>query len=102
MNADHAQPQATEPALATPPELQEVLAELSRRELIFHRPEFGTARADFERMTTEDFWETGASGRRYSRAFVLENWRSASPPRTTTSGRRVTSIAADCRRILIF
>jgi len=72
MNADHAQPQATEPALATPPELQEVLAELSRREPIFHRPEFGTARADFERMTAEDFWETGASGRRYSRAFVLD------------------------------
>jgi len=23
-------------------------------------------------MTAEDFWETGASGRRYSRAFVLD------------------------------
>jgi hypothetical protein len=61
-----------EPTLTTPPELQEVLAELSRREPIFHRPEFGTTRADFERMTAEDYWETGASGRRYSRQCVLD------------------------------
>jgi hypothetical protein len=61
-----------EPALVTAPELEDVLAELSAREPIFHRPEFGTSRADFERMTVEDFWETGASGRRYSREFVLD------------------------------
>ena len=56
----------------TDSELAEVLAELSRREPIFHRAEFGTTRADFQRMTVEDFWETGASGRRYSRAHVLD------------------------------
>jgi hypothetical protein len=61
-----------EPTLATAPELQDVLAELSAREPIFHHPEFGTSRADFERMTVEDFWETGASGRRYSRDSVLD------------------------------
>lgn len=61
-----------EPDLDTDPELAAVLAELSRREPIFHRPEFGTTRADFEAMTTEDFWEVGASGRRYSRKFVLD------------------------------
>lgn len=61
-----------EPTLTTAPELQHVLAELSSREPIFHRPEFGTSRADFERMTVEDFWETGASGRRYSRQCVLD------------------------------
>ena len=61
-----------EPSLATAPELQDVLAELSALEPIFHRPEFGTSRADFERMTAEDFWETGASGRRYTREFVLD------------------------------
>jgi hypothetical protein len=60
-----------EPTLITDPELQGILAELSSREPIFHRPEFGTTRADFERMTAEDYWETGASGRRYSRKFVL-------------------------------
>jgi len=64
--------QRMEPALSTAPELQSVLAELSRREPIFHRPEFGTTRADFERMAAEDYWETGASGRRYSRQAVLD------------------------------
>jgi len=58
--------------MTTAPELQGVLAELSKREPIFHRAEFGTTRADFEKMTAEDFWETGASGRRYSRQFVLD------------------------------
>ena len=53
-------------------ELAEILSELSSREPIFHRPEFGTTRADFEAMTAEDFWEVGASGRSYSREFVLE------------------------------
>ncbi len=61
-----------EPILTTAPELECILAELSSREPIFHRPEFGTTRTDFERMTTDDFWETGASGRRYSRQFVLD------------------------------
>jgi hypothetical protein len=61
-----------EPRRTTDPDLAEVLAELSSREPIFHRPEFGTTRADFERMTAEEFWEIGASGRRYSRAYVLD------------------------------
>jgi len=61
-----------EPELATEPELIGILAELANREPIFHRPEFGTSRADFERITDEKFWEVGASGRRYSRKFVLD------------------------------
>ena len=72
MNAPEPPLPEMEPTLITPPELQGVLAELSSREPIFHRPEFGTTRADFEKMTAEDFWETGASGRRYSRQFVLD------------------------------
>jgi len=64
---------APKPHAATnDPELAETLAELSSREPIFHRPEFGTTRADFEAMTAEDFWEVGASGRRYSRQYVLD------------------------------
>jgi hypothetical protein len=63
---------AMEPKLTTAPELANVLAELSRREPIFHRPEFGTTRAELENQTVEDFWETGASGRRYSREFVMD------------------------------
>lgn len=54
------------------PDLAVVLEELKRREPIFHRPEWGTTRADFERMTVEDYWEVGASGRVYSRQYVLD------------------------------
>jgi hypothetical protein len=61
----------TEPALSIDPALLGVLEELKAREPIFHRPEFGTTRADFERMIHPDFWEIGASGRRYSREYVL-------------------------------
>ena len=61
-----------EPVLTTDSELSDILAELSSREPIFHRPELGTSRADFEKMTIDDFWEVGASGRRYSRAYVLD------------------------------
>ena len=53
-------------------DLQRVTAELAAREPIFHRPEFGTARADFEAMMDDDFFEVGASGKKYSREFVLE------------------------------
>jgi hypothetical protein len=59
-------------ASITDPKLLDVLAELRRREPIFRRPEFGTTRADFESMTTPDFWEIGASGNRYSRQHVLD------------------------------
>lgn len=46
--------------------------ELSAREPIFHRPEFGTGRQDFEAMTTDDFWEIGASGNIYNRNYILD------------------------------
>jgi hypothetical protein len=49
-----------------------VLNELIQREPIFHRPELGTTRQDFENMTIETFWEVGASGRRYSRKYVMD------------------------------
>jgi hypothetical protein len=61
-----------EPDLSTAPELLGVLEQLRQREPIFHRPEFGTTRADFEHMTEAGFWEVGASGRRYSRKYVLD------------------------------
>ncbi|QRN55838.1 DUF4440 domain-containing protein [Dyella caseinilytica] len=61
-----------EPSLVTNPALLPVLHELKQREPIFHRPEFGTTRQDFEAMTEPDFWEVGASGKRYSRAYVLD------------------------------
>lgn len=61
-----------ESSRATEPHLLPILHELQAREPIFHRPEYGTTRADFERMTDPTFWETGASGRRYSREQVLD------------------------------
>ena len=61
-----------EPLLQTEPELLDILDELAEREPIFHRPEFGTTRQDFERMVVDDFWEVGASGRRYGREYVLD------------------------------
>lgn len=60
------------PWLRTESRLREILQELRNREPVFHRPEFGTTRADFAGMTEEDFWEVGASGRRYSREHVLD------------------------------
>lgn len=61
-----------EPNLVTAPELSGTLEELSRLEPTFHWPDRGTSREELARMTVEDFWETGASGRRYSREFVLD------------------------------
>jgi hypothetical protein len=61
-----------EPKLVTAPELSSVLGELSRLEAMFHWPPANMSRAALEEMTVEDFWETGASGRRYAREFVLD------------------------------
>jgi len=61
-----------EPILVTEPRLIPVLEELKKREPIFHRAEYGTSRVDFENMTAPDFWEVGASGRRYSREYVID------------------------------
>ncbi|OZC46510.1 DUF4440 domain-containing protein [Rhodococcus sp. WWJCD1] len=63
-------------------ELDEILAELERREPIFHRREYGTTREDFECLTDPSFWEIGASGRLYSREHVwsvLEDRYSSDP-----------------------
>lgn len=65
-----------DPTPKTPPKLQAVLDELMQREPIFHRPEFGTTRAELEKMVNREFREVGASGRRYSRAFVLDTLES--------------------------
>ena len=61
-----------EPDLAVDDELLPVLAELRELEPIFHR---GLTPDELERQVALDFWEIGASGRRYSRAFVLETVR---------------------------
>jgi hypothetical protein len=52
-------------------DLERATAELRAREPIFHRPELGTRRVDFERMMAPEFREVGASGRPYDRELVL-------------------------------
>jgi len=51
--------------------IEQATEALAAREPIFHRPEFGTSRADFEAMMAAEFWEIGASGVKYSKDFVL-------------------------------
>ena len=51
--------------------IEQATEALAAREPIFHRPEFGTTRADFEAMVAPEFWEIGASGTKYSKSFVL-------------------------------
>ena len=59
-----------EPNTATDERLLGVLHELIKREPLCHRRELVNSRADFDREIAADFWETGASGRRYSREHV--------------------------------
>ena len=59
------------PKLVMRREERAVLEELRELEPIFHRPQYLDPRA-LERLVAEDFWEIGASGRRYSRAYVLK------------------------------
>ncbi len=64
------------PWASTDARLADIERELLAREPIFHRTELGTTRADFEAQTVDDFWEVGASGRRYSREVV---WQTLEP-----------------------
>ncbi|MDQ2834188.1 MAG: DUF4440 domain-containing protein [Acidobacteriota bacterium] len=71
--------------LMSDPAAASVLSQLSSREPIFHRSEYGTTRHDFAEMTTEDFWEVGASGRCYSKGYVLDELEKRhSQPQTET------------------
>jgi hypothetical protein len=61
-----------EPLRKTAPDLAGVQDELIQQEPIFHHPGQDTTRESIEAMTAGDFWETGASGKRYSRDFVVD------------------------------
>ena len=58
-------------APATDPELLPILDELAAQEPIFHRPAHAATMQDFDRLMAPDYWEIGASGKRYTRAFIL-------------------------------
>ncbi|KAA6464611.1 DUF4440 domain-containing protein [Acidobacteria bacterium AB60] len=70
----------------TSPDLRAVLEELKVREPIFHAPGFGSSPADWERSMAPDYWEVGASGRRYSRAFILRHLQEHPPADAEASG----------------
>jgi hypothetical protein len=97
--ASHAEHAKMEPRLITDPKLLPILDALMSREPIFHRPEFGTTRQAFEAMCDADFWEVGASGRRYSREYVLDTLeqrhRHPHDDHWETSEFHVSEIAAD-------
>jgi|SRR5579875_824762 len=70
------------------PSPESVLRELRSLEPIFHTAAFGQTPADFERRMVSDYWETGASGRRYSREFILHHLRENPPLDADTAGWR--------------
>jgi len=63
---------ADTPFVHTDADLLATLAELVPLEPIFHTKTFGLTRSDFEKRMSPDYSEVGASGRRYSREFVLD------------------------------
>ena len=72
--------------LHTDPDLVWVLEQLRLREPIFHTPEFGSTRAEFEKATAPEYWETSASGRRYSREFILRTLEQNPPVDAVVAG----------------
>ncbi|RYE70420.1 MAG: DUF4440 domain-containing protein [Oxalobacteraceae bacterium] len=60
-----------EPSLVVPQALTPVLAELMRLEPLFHSAHFDSSTENFQRLVAPEFWEVGASGKRYGRDFVL-------------------------------
>jgi hypothetical protein len=73
----------------TEADLLPILAELSAREPIFHRPEFASDHYGFERMTDPAYWEVGASGQRYSRSFILHHLEESPPVDAQSEGWRI-------------
>lgn len=71
---------------STEPHLGPVLEELKVREPIFHTRAFGVSRADFEESMAPEYWEVGASGRRYSREFILEELEQHPPVDAAAAG----------------
>jgi hypothetical protein len=74
-----------------PAELKDVLEELRGLEPIFHRASFGANTEDFDRRMGPDFWEVGASGRIYTRAFILDTFQKSFPTITPQTEQWKTS-----------
>ena len=88
------------PFFTTDPSLIPILDELRPLEPIFHTPEFGLELADAARRTAPDYWEVGASGRRYSREFILQTLADNPPANAATlrwraSGHALRQLSPD-------
>lgn len=81
-------PHMPEFSAAVEPEFASVLEELRPREPLFHTAAFGLAHEARERSTASAYWEVGASGRRYSRAFILRYLHENPPVDAAQSGWR--------------
>jgi hypothetical protein len=68
------------------PALLPVLEELRRMEPIFHTQAFGMTSAERERVVALEYWEVGASGRRYSREFILRGLEERPPVDAADAG----------------
>ncbi len=79
--------------LATADDLRPVLAELQPREPIFHRADFYKSPQDFDHLMAPGYWEVGASGRRYSRAFILQHLAANTPVDAEVAGWTTTDFA---------
>jgi hypothetical protein len=77
----------------TDPGLLTILEELRRYEPIFHTREFGLSTAECERRMAPDYWEVGASGRRYSREFILRHFEEKPPIEAHEAGWSTTGHA---------
>ena len=65
-----------EPTLTTPDHLKPTLEALMRIEPLFHAVCPEATESLFEELVADDFWEIGASGRKYSREFALHTLKS--------------------------
>lgn len=81
----------------TAPELVMILEALRAREPIFHRPKYGHTSEDFARLMAPEYWEIGASGRRYSRAFILQMLAEHPPVDAEAAGWQTADFA--CRSL---
>jgi hypothetical protein len=88
-----------EPELTLESGLVPLLDELKDLEDRYHAAFPDATLADFDRLVAPDFWETGATGRRYSRAFarqVLEQRPGRPDPATwLTDDHHLQRIGAD-------
>jgi hypothetical protein len=88
-----------EPHLVVTADLVPILEELKRLEPLFHGAAVGATPRWFEELVADEFWEVGASGRRYSREFALgvlkTRGRDPTEDEWVTSGFHVSEVAPD-------